>query len=225
MRGNGTLFFGDEELRNKTAYAIQELEIDQDILDLGDFYETPFFPRNPEIARRAMELAARAIPVNGVFQAQAAEIARATDSLHLAGPAKDMHRIAEKMERDYGDDKGDTEIDVDVLASLVKDAARCRIVIDGDPTIADQPIIDTIEDSGQTIAEDSLHHPLIKRGFLERYTGGPLDIESGTTYRDTKVTVTVTVEVSTRDGEVTSCEIAHRHATNGHDNGLRAPNL
>lgn len=202
------LLHSDEELRNKTAYAIREFRIDRSTLDLGDYYETAYVAHDPEIARRAMELAAKAIQVNESFQAQAADIAQATDSLHLPGSVKDAHRIAEKMEKDYGDDQEIGAIDVDFLASLVKDAARCRIVVSGDPTVADQPIIDRIEESGLTIAEDSLHHPLIKRGFLDRHTGEPLDIEAGMRYRDTKVTVTVTVEVPARDGGVTLCEIA-----------------
>lgn len=195
---------GDEELRNKTAYAMHEFGVDQDFLNLGDSYETAYVPKDPEIAKRAMVLAARAVQVNASFQAQAAEIARATGSLHLPGPVKEAHRIAEKMEKDYRDEA----ISIDILAFMVKDAVRCRIVVDGDPTTSDQAIIDKIEESGLHIAEDALHHPLIKRGFRDRHTGEPLDIESGTSYRDTKVTVTVTVEVPTRDGGVTLCEIA-----------------
>jgi hypothetical protein len=201
---------GDEELRNKTAYAMIRFGIDQDTFEIGEYYENPFHPSDPQIVMRAMELEARAIQVNASFQEQAAEIARATGSLHMPGPIKDAHRIAEKMEQDYGDDQGDSAVDIDLLASLVKDAVRCRIVVYGDPMVADQVVIDKIKESDLHIAEDNSHHPLIKRSFRDRHTGEPLDIESGTSYRDTKVTVTVTitVEVRTRDGEATLCEIA-----------------
>ena len=198
----------NEELRNKTSYAMHELGVDQDVLGVGDYYETAYVPRDPKIAKRAMELAARATQVNVSFQVQVAEIARATGSLHLPGPVKEAHRIAEKMEKEYGDEQVEGKIDLDLLASLVKDAVRCRIVVSGDPIVFDQTVLAKIEESGLHIAEDALHHPLIKRGFRDRHTGEPLEIESGTSYRDTKVTVTVTVEVPTRDGGITLCEIA-----------------
>ncbi|MGC4104891.1 MAG: hypothetical protein QM753_00870 [Thermomicrobiales bacterium] len=197
---------GDEELRNQVAYAIQGFGIDQGSLDYGRYHIEPFRPGNSQILMRAMDLERRAMQVNDVFQDQAHAIAQATGSLHLPGPIKDARRIAEKMEKDYGD--GQDHPDINLLASKVKDAVRCRIVINGDPTVADQAVIDQIEGSRLIIAEDSHHHPLIKRSFRDRYTGEPIDIESSTSYRDTKVTVTITVEVRTRDGEATLCEIA-----------------
>jgi hypothetical protein len=202
------LIHGDEKLRKKIAHAIHALGVERDTLDLGDSYEDPFIPADPEIAKRALELEERAIQVNAAFQAEAGQISRATGSLHVPGPVKDAHRIAEKMEREYRGTLGGNETSIDLLASLVKDAVRCRIVIDGDPTTADQAVIETITESGLAIAKDALHHPLIKRSFRDRHTGKPLDIGSGAGYRDTKVTVTVTVEVPTRDGGTTLCEIA-----------------
>lgn len=198
----------DNDLRNNVAHSLKEYGVEQNTLGIGEYVETAYVAHHPRIAQRAMELAARARQVNESFQAQAAEIARTTGSLHLPEPVKDAHRIAEKMERDYGDEQRDTELDIDLLASLVKDAVRCRLVVGGDPIIVDEPIIRKIGESGLTIAEDNLHNPLIKRGFRDRHTGEPLDIESGTRYRDTKVTVIVTVEVPTRDGATALCEIA-----------------
>lgn len=199
---------GNEHLRNTFARAIQILGVDQEILHLGEPYESPYRPRNPEIAKRAMELEANAIQVNAWFQDQMQEIARATGSLFKGGPVKKAHRIAEKMENDYGEEHGGAELDVDFLASMIKDAVRCRLVVDGDPISADRPIVEKIMERGLHIAEDRHHIPLIKRGFFDIYSGEPLDIASGTNYRDTKVTVTVTVEVPTRDGGTTLCEIA-----------------
>lgn len=197
---------GDEELRNKTAYALQELEIEGKHFNFGEYYVSPYVARDPDIAWLALELNARAQQVDDVFQAKAAEIAQATGALHLPGEVKDVNRISEKLELDYRSRHGYEVADVHQLAPMVKDAARCRLVIQGDPTTEDQPIIDQIETSGLTIARDALDRPSIKRGFVDHHSGEPLDIESGTRYRDTKVTVTV--EVPTRDGGVTLCEIA-----------------
>lgn len=119
-----------------------------------------------EIAWLALELNARAQQVDDVFQAKAAEIARATGALHLPGEVKDVHRIAEKLELDYRSRQGYEVADIHQLAPMVKDAARCRLVIQGDPTTEDQPIIDQIETSGLTIARDALDRPSIKRGTV-----------------------------------------------------------
>ena len=197
---------GDEILRNKTAFVLHEFGIDRAAPYFGEYRRTSYVARNPEIAQRAMELYGRAVEVDESFQARAAEIARSTGSMHIPGPIKDIPRIAEKMERDYLSGRGDQETDLDQLSAIVKDVARCRLVVDGNPIVADEPIIAKIEEIGLRIAEDGEHRPLIKRSFRDRHTGEPTPIETGVTHRDTKVTVTV--EVPTSDGDIALCEIA-----------------
>lgn len=196
----------DEEIRNKVAFALQEFGIDHDVLYFGDYRKSAYVAKKPEIARHAMELAAKAIEVDETFQAYAADIARTTGALHIPGPVKDMHRIAEKMETDYLSEMSNEEVVLDRLSARVRDAARCRLVVDGDPTVADESIIAMIEEVGLHIAEDEHHNPWIRRGFRDKDSGEPLNIESVKDYRDTKVTVTV--EVPTGDGGVALCEIA-----------------
>lgn len=79
-------------------------------------------------------------------------------------------------------------------------------MIETDPLVADEAIIEMIEEGRLTIAVDHNGIPFVKRSWWDGRTGRPIGSSEDGRYRDTKVTVTVVV-LDTHGNDVL-CEIA-----------------
>lgn len=191
----------DEWLRSGVVSTTRRLGIAENFQVFGSHESKVTAYRNAKVNRAAIEIATRAQRVNPSFQAEAAEIARALGLLHIPGPLKKPERIAEKIDNDYLVNSHTRGLEVDTLASKIKDAARCRIVIEGDPRSADQPVIEMITASRLDIAVNPDGSQQITRGFGSVKSNGIRP-----RYRDTKAIVAV--EMPADDNQVVRCEIA-----------------
>jgi hypothetical protein len=134
---------------------------------------------SPEQITSAEEIHSRAEAVDPQFQADIAGVVahltvRGVDCAHTTGPPKEADRILEKVLGDYGGD-----------FARLKDAARCRIVCTGDPTVEGQTVIQQLQQDGIIIVDGG-----IKNGFVDR-AGKSTDLGSLSRYTDIKVTAIV----------------------------------
>lgn len=185
----------DSQLRAAISHACEFFSIDTQSLgiDLSTAEQADTgVETDPQVAHEAQNLAESAGRVNEGFQVVLAGTAGETGSLYVEGPVKKPERIAEKAINDYVGD-----------VNQVKDAVRGRIVIDGDPTVQDEDIVEKIRAQFSDAQKGRITK--VKRPFINTMTGEAIPVEKWSRYLDTKVSVEV---VDQATGGVVTGEIA-----------------